>query len=76
MKEVIVTLKKKPNINLSWTDETKTNLYQNDWRVKEKLMSRSISHHVSNMVEAVLCFACAAANGGGSVVFTDEVYRA
>lgn len=38
-------------------------------------MIRSITHHLSNVVEAVMClqYACVAARGTGSLVFDDNV---
>lgn len=68
--------------NIQWTDETKINLYQSDgkrrvWRRKgtahdPKHTTSSVKHGGGS----VMVWACMAANGTGSLVFTDDVTAA
>ena len=64
---------------ISWTDETKINLYQSDgktivWRQKGSAYDpKHVSSSVKHGRGSVMAWACMAASGVGSLIFFDDV---
>lgn len=62
-----------------WTDETKINLYQNDWKKKvwrKKGTAHDPKHTTSSVKHgggSVMAWACMASKGTGSLVFIDDI---